>query len=115
MTLVIPAPWIGSRPRLGKALAAIQLAEDPLDWVVKDLKLDTADGSETPPKLVSLERHHVFPRKILEGVIRQENRAAEDQPRSQRRVPLHSPRIECFPRRTQSEYLKWILVPTARP
>lgn len=65
-----PVPWIKSSSRLGQAVAAIQLAGNPKDWVSGE----TLDATKVQ-KLHEdgeLDRHHVFPQKVLRGLFKRE-------------------------------------------
>lgn len=97
-----PAPWIGSGARLGKALAAIQLAEDPIDWVVENAKLNAAKVRELD-RDEKLDRHHVFPRKLLKGVFEREqiNHGLNG-------VLLCKPTNQALSEKDPAVYLKWI-------
>ena len=104
-----PVPWIGSGARLGKALAAIQLAEDPIDWVVENTKLNAAKvraldrGGE-------LDRHHVFPRKLLKGLFEREqiNHGLNG-------VLLCKPTNQSLSQKDPVAYLEWIREQPAGP
>lgn len=105
-SLAEPAPWIGGGARLGKALAAIQLAEDPFDWVV-GTKLNTVKVRELH-RSGSLDRHHVFPRKILKGLF---DKKTEQQKINHglNGVVLCKPTNQGLSRKDPTDYLKWIL------
>ena len=63
-----PVPWIKSASRLGQAVAAIQLSGDPLDWVTGE-KLNAMKVRQLHDA-GKLDRHHVFPKKVLKGLFK---------------------------------------------
>ena len=97
-----PVPWIGGGARLGKALAAIQLAEEPIDWVVENTKLNPGKVRELY-RADKLDRHHVFPRKILKGVFKREqvNHGLNG-------VLLCKPTNQSLSEKDPVEYMQWI-------
>lgn len=97
-----PAPWIGGAARLGKALAAIQLAQGPTDWVVEKTKLNPSKIRELD-RHDRLDRHHVFPRKLLKGLFEPEqiNHGLNG-------VMLCKPTNQALSEKDPAEYLKWI-------
>ena len=104
-----PAPWIGGGARLGKALAAIQLADDPIDWVVEKTKLNAFKVRELD-RDDSLDRHHVFPRKLLKGLFEpaQINHGLNG-------VLLCKPTNQSLSEKDPTEYLAWIREQPAGP
>ena len=97
-----PAPWIRGASRVGRALAALQLSEDPIDWVTNE-KLDTSKVRDLEES-GALDRHHVFPRKVLEGHFEKEqvNHGLNG-------VLLGKPSNQSLSNKDPREYLQWIL------
>ena len=97
-----PAPWIGGSSRLGKALAAIQLVEYPTDWVVEKTRLSALKVRELDQE-DNLDRHHVFPRKLLKGLFEpdQINHGLNG-------VLLCKPTNQSLAEKDPAEYLEWI-------
>ena len=60
-----PLPWIKGTSHLGLAVAALQLAGDPLDWVTGETL--NAMKVRQLQREGKLDRHHVFPKKVLKG------------------------------------------------
>ena len=65
-----PVSWIKSASRLGRAVATIQLAGDPLDWVTGE-KLDSSKV-QSLHEAGELDRHHVFPQKLLKDLFKRQ-------------------------------------------
>ena len=65
-----PVPWIKTTSRLGLAVATLQLAEDPLDWITGET-LNATKVRQLHDE-GKLDRHHVFPRKVLRGLFARE-------------------------------------------
>ena len=59
-------PWIKGANRLGRAVAAISMCGVPIDWATKD-RLDARKMRELKGE-GKLDRHHIFPRKVLSGL-----------------------------------------------
>ena len=97
-----PAPWIRSSSRLGRALAALQLSEDPIDWVTNE-KLDTSRIRDLE-EAGRLDRHHVFPRKVLNGLFK-----GEQINHGLNGVLLGKPSNQSLSNKDPREYLQWIL------
>ena len=97
-----PVPWIAGGTRLGKALATIQLAEDPVDWVVANTKLNSGKVRELDRE-DNLDRHHVFPRKVLSGVFKREqiNHGLNG-------VLLCKPTNQSLSEKDPADYMNWI-------
>ncbi len=62
-----PITWIGSRSRIGRALAVVVMSESPSDWVT-DEKLDHSNVRSLE-QTGKLQRHHIFPKGFLKGYV----------------------------------------------
>ena len=96
-----PVPWIRSASRLGRALAALQLSEDPIDWVTAErLNTERVRDLEESGRL---DRHHVFPRKVLDRFFEKEqiNHGLNG-------VLLGKPSNQSLSSKDPREYIEWI-------
>ena len=97
-----PVPWIRSASRLGRAVAALQLSRDPIDWVTNE-KLDISRVRDLEES-GRLDRHHVFPRKVLDEFFKKEqiNHGLNG-------VLLGKPSNQSLSNKDPREYIQWIL------
>lgn len=60
-----PLPWIKIKSRLSRAIVALQLSSDPVDWITTT-KLNTRNIRELERE-AKLHRHHIFPVNVLKS------------------------------------------------
>ena len=66
-TALREAGWIGSASRLGRAIAAVAMAQNPVDWVTGE-KLD-ANRLRCLEENGELSRHYVFPPSLFKETV----------------------------------------------
>ena len=97
-----PVPWIKGTPRLGRAIAALTLSQEPSEWLTRD-KLSTRKVRELATA-VDLDRHHVFSRNVLTGRVPKQaiNHGLNG-------VLLSKRGNQALSKKDPAEYMKWIL------